>query len=248
MFLKSHFDNLHSGNIAKEKVESHLERLRGLKWNHFKGHPQLQASLQALRSDLLELCAILCDKRDALEADLASKKPAAVTPCSSKKKKVPIAFGNKNTVQLTDNTFYTEIDKGLLPRRQKKKAKSTSPFRQCVKESVSSLLNKLRRTSDYKPMFVTDEDMAIDEYAEVICQKPFLAPQDRARFRALFRDELSKGADGMCIAVWGQMKGGTDPDNLFVWKFPTVQPKDHAGTFSFLLHLIVMYLTNNCFF
>jgi len=228
--LNSHIVKFCSGNLSKQKVECHIERLRSLKWNQFQAHPQLKTSASALKDDLVTLCDILCDKRDKLEINLKAKMPAASLNAPKKNKKVPVAFSTRNTVQLSEDSFYTEVDNVLM---KKKKTKTLSPFTQCVKESVSGLMNKLRRTRDYEPIFVTDEDMKIDEYAEVVCNKPFLTPLDRARFRKLFRDELAKGEGGICFAVWGQMMGGSDPDNLFVWKIPTVQQRDHAGRFSF---------------
>ena len=81
----------------------------------------------------------------------------------------------------------------------------------------------------YKPLFLTDEKMAIDKFGEA-CGQPFLSSQTRSQYREHFRKELAAGIDNMRIHFYGKVLEGTKhPHCLFIWKVPTVHGPQHEG-------------------
>ena len=127
-------------------------------------------------------------------------------------------------VTVDEGEFWAEIDPA---RKQRKKVKRTA-FSTCVDTSVKDVLRMLRRRDDYDPYFLTDDNMGINRFADA-CQQPFINSQARAQYRAKFRKELEKGAEGICVQVFGKQREGALPDCIFVWKVPAVHGALHVG-------------------
>ena len=223
----------HRKNIAVDKIETHLATLVSLNWNHFKGHSVLNEGVALLRDDLDSIESILAHRRDQLVQDSKRKASAKDTPFDravDQAKSVPAAFRkalNRSTVVVGDDQFFTEV-KPNLKSKDKKSARRPAPFTVCVRESVNHVFKQLRRKNDYDPIALTDEEMGLETYAEVVCNQPFLSPDNRRRYRAQFRDELAKGVQGIHFCIWGKVHD-RKLMNLFVFKVPSTQGPDYVG-------------------
>lgn len=82
----------------------------------------------------------------------------------------------------------------------------------------------------YEPLFLSDEEMGIEHYSEIVMGDAFISPVERKKYRALFREELAKGFEDMCISVWGTSSGGHgQADAIFLWRVPVIQDATHGG-------------------
>lgn len=178
------------------------------------------------------LVKVLSLKNDELKKDANSKKrscPFEDAPATAKPK-VSSAFKKKNAVLSSNGEFIIQID-STLAKKGKKKTRSLSTFGLAVRSSVANVYQKLSRTDCYKPLFLSDEEMGIDTYAERVLGDGFLSPEERKRYRCQFRDELAKGHESMCITVWGTSTSGYGQlaDTIFVWRVPVVPGSTHGG-------------------
>ena len=190
----------------------------------------MRKSAAALKSDTQNIISVLTSKRDALKSDSTSKSNKRKSPFEAvpKQTKVPSAFQQKGTIQTSDDDFYLEIDSAFVSK--KTKAKKLSTFGAVVRNSVVRVFQRLSRCNEYEPLYLTNENMGIDQYSESVLHQSFLTPEERARHRREFREELAKGYEIMCIAVWGIAEGGSNPDSLFVWRVPAIQrSSEHGG-------------------
>ena len=178
---------------------------------------------------------MLTSKRDVLKLDSMSKSKMRKSPFEAvpKRNKVPSAFQREGTIQTSDDDFYLEIDSAFVSKKTKSKKLST--FGAVVKNSVVRVHQRLRRSKEYEPFFLSDENMGIDQCSESVLHQSFLTPKERGRHRREFREELAKGYESMCIAVWGIAEGGSNPDNIFVWRVPVIRRSSvHGGKIHFV--------------
>ena len=205
--------------------------LKGLRWDHFQGHPDLRASAATLRSETDAVVSILKLKRDTLKKDSSSKKRMSpFDAASTAKKRVPAPFRRKNTVETSGDAFYVEVDSSFNGPR--KKTKRLTPFVACARQSVVKVFDKLREMDEYEPLCLNDDIMRIDHFTETRLNQTCMSSRDRASYRVEFRGELMKGHDKMCIAVWGLSKGGYDnPDIIYVWRIPVIPGSSHGGKY-----------------
>ena len=134
-------------NISVSKIESHVETLDNLQWNHFKGNPDLETSVRKLEEDLQIIRRLFTNHRDHLQQESKSKSDKKADEMAThfdrvaKPARVAASFKkalNSSTVSVADNKFYYEINSGLKSKG-KKKAKTLSAFSQCVRASVQSV-------------------------------------------------------------------------------------------------------------
>jgi len=143
-----------------------------------------------------------------------------------KKKSVDAAFNRSlNIVKIAEDEFHAHLDSARHPKRP---GGSRSRFSLCVQAAVQNVFDKLRHSEDYVPIFLTDDVMGIEAFAEQT-RDNFMNNVTRAKYRLKFRDELAYGIQNMTINVFGKLNAGRDAHCLFVWKVPSVYGALHAG-------------------
>jgi len=146
----------------------------------------------------------------------------------TEKKKDPVLSAFKNSlkvVKLSEDEFHTDIDSAF---RKKRTGRPQGTFGKAVNASVQQVCKTLRSREDYNPLFLTDEDMAIDQFSEYIGDR-FLTSVERAAYREKFRELLAREVEGVCIHIYGSKRYGLNPDCIYVWKVPAVHGNMHAG-------------------
>lgn len=191
----------------------------------------LKPGVDCMKDELTKLCLILRRHKDKLSSNSAEKKKAnffgANTSDSNKRSVVKLFDKSLKAVKVSDDEYLMPVD-SAFNNKTKKNPGRRSAFSACVNVAVQSAVTKLRGMPDYKPLFLTDEEMGIDKYAEAIGD-PFLNSTARAAYRQKFRSELKGGVSKMCIHIFGKTYSGQNPDCIFVWKVPAIHPPQHVG-------------------
>ena len=211
--------------IESKKIASHIKTLTNLDWREFWGKA-FKDTIGCSKDEIGIVIEVLQRHHDSLGADAKSKFFAKSNPGPTVKS-VPAAFRKLTTaVKISDTEFHSIVDSAF--KKKKKSPGKPSPFAACVNISVLSLADTLRGMVDYEALYLTDEVMGIDKFGEAI-GKPFLTASDRARYRAMFRDQLAAGVENMRIHFYGKVYPGENPDCIFVWKVPVVRGPQHDG-------------------
>lgn len=201
--------------------------MSNLHWGDF-AIPIFKEAVAVIKNEVQFITTVLQRHKDYLDKKSASVREIRSNPSSGKKswKGTVAAFEKKlDPVQVDENEFIVKIDSAMKSKRPGGKL---SGFAGCVAGSVKSVFSTLRGLDYYCPIFLTDEVMGLDKYAEVM-GKDFTHAVERAKWRYQFRNELSYGIDSMTIYVYGKLNSGNDPASLFVWKVPGIQDAQHAG-------------------
>jgi len=195
------------------KVDEHLNTLTGLVWSYFDAAPYAQTALKEVRSEIEKLVRLLQRRKDYImnrRKNAQQKDKQDADP-----RDVAAAFRDSlKTVKLSAKEYHTEVDHALSKKSKKKSGKPTA-FTKCVQASIKKVHNTLRKSEDYEPIFLTDDTMSIDKYGSEQGYSVLPSGQ-RTRYRFKFRDELQKGADGICYHIFGRTVDGTNPDCLVV--------------------------------
>jgi len=208
--------------MSIEKITFHFSALTKLLWNAF-AIPAFKEAIKSIKAETKYLTDLLERHRSYLK----SKSAPAMKSSTGKTRGVASAFKNNlNLVQLSRDEFHVQIDSVFRPSRKQKR----SAFATSVKDSVTNVLSMLRHSNDYEPVFLTDEMMGIDKYANDTSDS-FMSAASRAKYRHKFRDELAYGNAHMTIHVFGKVNSGSDTDTLFAWKVPPMHKNSpqHVG-------------------
>ena len=137
-------------------LQGHIDKLTKLSWGQFKAHPSILQSMKPVRDDIEVVCKLMQHHVDYLGMKVQSEKASSTNEKNSDS--VTAAFKNSlKTVSLADDEFWAEIDH--TKRGRKKKRGKQSPFSTCVAEAVKKVFRDLCARPDYKPLFLTDEEM-----------------------------------------------------------------------------------------
>ena len=183
----------------------------------------MQHALTLIKNELATLQVILADQISKMAAH------------NSVKKTVPSAIQCFNDipsfVQLDDNKdeFYATITphtKKSLKTPGRVTARSLA-----IRQAINQLSGRVRSMLDYKPFFLTDEDVGVSDNA---CDSDGgianLSNLERCLCRQRFKCQLAKGLESVTVNVFGRLRvGGGSPSCVVVWKVPYVCGDDHSG-------------------
>lgn len=148
------------------KVDDHFNKLISLNWSYFVAASYARDALKTVRAKVNTLCNLFQRYKDAHgKRNHALQLKKASPDKASKGREVTAAFRNLlKTVKLAENEYHTEIDPA---KKFKKSGGKPTIFLTCVAEAVKDVMKHLRGTADYEPIFLTDEEMAIDKFGDV---------------------------------------------------------------------------------
>eukprot|EP00984_Skeletonema_dohrnii_P019673 scaffold9466_cov85-Skeletonema_dohrnii-CCMP3373.AAC.1 len=214
--------------ISSSVISDNITVMSNLRWSDF-AVPVFKDALVIVRDEINLICALLQRHKDSLDGKCSSMRQHRSTPTPGKKshRGTVAAFEKSlNLVQLDDNEFHVVIDSAKKRNRPKGRL---GGFAACVAAAIKKVFSDLRHKEDYSPTFLSDEEIGLNNYAELEGFDVVNAAT-RANWRAKFRRELNYGIESMMIHVYGKLNPGTnDPDSLFVWKVPFIHNAQHAG-------------------
>ena len=142
-----------------------MNLLQNLRWADFVGGA-FKPAVNCIKDEVKLIVLILNSHKEKIAGAILDKKKALLD-LTSKPRDVNTAFKNSlQTVKIADDEFHSKVDPAFRVKKRGIGGHKPGKFALRVRAAVDHIIDDLRGSNDYNPLFLTDEEMGIDKYSE----------------------------------------------------------------------------------